>query len=155
MFLMGSQGNKIFNYVKYWTDFNGSFTGNKSQFMVDNSWNPTYDANTDTKLPILVLNDNDAANNPTSYYVEDGSFMRCKNFQISYSIPKTLIKKIGVDNYKIYIQVTNLFTITKYSGIEPDLGTRWHGGGSEWDRGLDFGAYPHPRQFIVGMNLTF
>ena len=155
IFLMGSQGNKIFNYVKYWTDFNGSFTGNKSQFMMDNSWNPTTDDNTDTKLPILVLNDNDAANNPTSYYVEDGSFLRCKNFQISYSIPKSLIKKIRVDNYKIYFQITNLFTITKYSGIEPDLGTRWHGGGSEWDRGLDFGAYPHPRQFIFGMNLSF
>jgi TonB-linked SusC/RagA family outer membrane protein len=155
MFLMGSQGNKIFDYVKYWTDFNGSFTGNKSQYMVENSWNPTTDAERDTKLPILVLNDNDAANNPSSYYVEDGSFMRCKNFQISYSIPKSLIKKIGVDNYRIYLQVTNLFTLTNYSGIEPDLGTRWHGGGSEWDRGLDFGAYPHPRQFIFGMNLSF
>ncbi len=163
MFIMGSQGNKIFNYVKYWTDFNGSFIGQKSNYMVNNSWNPTSNATTDTPLPILVTNDGPGANTPTSYYVEDGSYLRCKNLQLGYTLPKNVLNKVGIDHIKIYIQAINLFTITKYTGLEPDLGTRYQGGGSgggnaagsEWERGIDFGAYPQPKQYMVGVNVSF
>jgi len=148
LFFVGSQGNDIYNYVKYWTDFNGSFIGNRNKTIMTDSWLPGLG---DTRLPIMDINNTQDANNSTSFYVEDGSYFRCKNLQLAYNLPKNLLTKIGVDNMKIYGQVTNLFTITKYTGLDPDLGLSIDGGTSDWDKGLDFGNYPTPRTFMVGL----
>jgi len=55
----------------------------------------------------------------------------------------------------VYGQVTNLFTITKYSGLDPDVGSLYLGGGGDWQRGLDYGAYPQPRAVIFGAMINF
>lgn len=152
IFLYGSQGNDIYNYVKYWTDFSGSFIGNRSKKILTDSWEF---GKGDTPLPILDINNTTDANYSSTYYVEDGSFLRCKNLQLSYNLPKNLLQKVGVDNMKVYGQVTNLFTITKYSGPDPDVGALYLGGGGDWDRGLDFGFYPTPRTVMAGIILNF
>jgi len=148
---VGSQGNDVYNYVKYWTDFAGSFIGNRSKKILTDSWEF---GKGDTPLPILDINSHEC-NYSTSYYVEDGSFLRCKNVQLSYNLPKSLLGKIGVDNMKVYGQVTNLFTITKYTGLDPDVGSLYLGGGGDWQRGLDYGAYPQPRAVIFGAMINF
>lgn len=152
LYFYGSQGNDVYNYVKYWTDFSGSFIGNRSKKIMTDSWEF---GKGDTPLPILDINNTSDANYSTSYYVEDGSFLRCKNLQLAYNLPKNLLQKIGIDNMKVYGQVTNLFTITKYTGLDPDVGSLYLGGGGDWQRGLDYGAYPQPRSIIFGAMINF
>jgi hypothetical protein len=160
MFFYGSKGNKIYNYVKYWTDFNGSFVGNRSTRVISDSW--TMGNTADTKLPLLTQDNVIDAGVSSSYYVEDGSFFRMKNLQIAYKVPASFLSKVHVDNLKFYVQATNLFTKTKYTGIDPDLGNQstasglaGNNTGRDLTRGVDYGNYPTPRQFLLGVVLGF
>ncbi|HBC78109.1 MAG TPA: hypothetical protein DCZ51_05740, partial [Bacteroidales bacterium] len=83
-----------------------------------------------------------------SYYIEDGSFARLKNLQIGYTLPKAVLNKIGVGSLRLYVQGVNLFTITKYSGLDPELG------GDDRAFGSDTGNYPNVKQFLFGINLV-
>jgi TonB-dependent starch-binding outer membrane protein SusC len=148
MFVQGTLGNDIFNYVKYFTDFYG-FSGNRSNRMLYQSWTPT---RTDAILPMLDVTDNYSFQ-PSTYYVEDGSYLRAKVLQIGYKLPASLLSKAKIDNARIYIQGQNLFTITKYQGIDPALGTR-NNATEQWT-GIDYGNYPNARVLMVGLNLSF
>jgi TonB-dependent starch-binding outer membrane protein SusC len=150
MFLTGTQGNKIFNYTRYFTDFFG-FNGNRSERMLYESWTPT---RTNAKLPQLNVSDNESYK-PSSYYVEDGSYLRCKSLQIGYKIPARLLKKINVDNLRFYAQAQNLFTITNYGGLDPALGTRSGGNDPNPYAGVDGGNYPNSKLITVGVSLGF
>lgn len=154
LFFFGLQGNDVFNYAKNTTDFNASIS-NKSHTIMAESWDPVKDANRDTKLGILNINNTSDSDYSTSYYVENGSFLRCKNLQLSYTFPKSLNGKIGVNNLKVYGQVTNLFTITKYSGPNPDIGAVNYGGGGDWEKGVDFTSYPIARTMLLGVEMSF
>lgn len=153
LFGRGSVGNQIFNYVRYWTDFN-TFQGNRSTRVLYDSWTPT---RRDAKLPIL--DENDAFSSvPSSYYVEPGSFFRLQNVQLTYTIPTTVASRVGLNNARVYIQSTNLITITKYSGLDPEVNLRnTNAGQSGQDAqiGMDEGRYPAPRNFIVGLSIGF
>lgn len=152
--LYGSQGNKVYNSVKYWTDFYGSQTGNKSRDLLYNSWDPSKSAaqNAGAKTPIAENANNfsttDAVN---SFYVENGSFLKLRSLQVGYTFGANMLKSVGVDKLHVYVQGTNLFTITKYTGPDPEL--------QSIDRnspGIDIGNYPNnERRFIFGVNLSF
>jgi TonB-dependent starch-binding outer membrane protein SusC len=150
MFLTGTQGNKIFNYTRYFTDFFG-FNGNRSQRMLYDSWTPT---RTNAKLPLLDVTDTYSFV-PSTYYVEDGSYLRCKVLQIGYKIPADILKRVKIDNMRFYVQAQNLFTITKYGGLDPELGTRNQGNSPDPYSGVDGGNYPNSRLISVGLNLGF
>jgi TonB-linked SusC/RagA family outer membrane protein len=150
VFGQGVQGNQLFNYVKYWTDF-PTFGGNRSQLMLDKSWRPGM---TDAVLPIPRSNDV-ISSNPSTYYVEDGSYFRLKNVQLNYTVPATLISKAGLSKAVIYVQATNLATITKYSGLDPEVNLRNFNAGSDRQIGVDEGSYPAFRSFNVGLSLSF
>lgn len=154
LFFFGTQGNDIYNFAKNPTDFNASIC-NKSQAIMTESWDPVRDANRDTKLGILNINNTSDSDYSNSYYVENGSFLRCKNLQLSYTFPQNLINKIRVDNLKVYGQVTNLFTITKYSGPNPDIGALNYGGGGDWEKGVDYASYPIARTMLLGVEVSF
>ncbi len=151
LFAQGSQGNEIFNYVRYWTDFN-TFQGNRSIEILNNSWKKSGDI---AKLP--RLNSGDATSQQIStYFLEDGSYMRIKNMQLTYSIPNTLIKRVGMSNAQIYIQGQNLFTFTKYTGLDPDINLRSSAtDNQDIHMGIDEGAYPVSKNFLFGVKLTF
>lgn len=153
IFLYGVHGNQIWNDVRWWTDFYSSFEGAKSKTALYDSWTPTH---TNAKAPIQEnLGTFSTQGVPNSYFVENGAYLRAKNVLIGYTFPKTLLNKIGVDKFRVYIQAANLFTITKYSGIDPEIGA---GGGQVpgvTDFGIDDGAYPNQRQFLIGLNLAF
>lgn len=151
MFAQGSQGNEIFNYVRYWTDFN-TFQGNRSKDMLYNSWKKSGDV---AKLP--RLNSGDATSQQiSSYFIEDGSYMRIKNIQLTYTIPNKWISKIGLSSSQIYVQGQNLFTFTKYTGLDPDINLRRSGNDNQdIHMGIDEGAYPVAKSYLVGVRLGF
>ncbi len=153
LFAQGVQGNQIFNYVRYWTDF-PTFAGNRSLRMVNESWEP---GKTDAKLPILRSNDN-ISSNPSTYYLEDGSYLRMKNVQLNFSVPRNALSKLGLSNATLYVQGQNLFTLTKYTGLDPEINVRNSSAGTTgFDRqiGVDEGAYPNYRGYIVGLSVSF
>jgi TonB-linked SusC/RagA family outer membrane protein len=151
LFGQGVQGNQIFNYVRYWTDF-PTFGGNRSTRMYNDSWRP---GKTDAKLPILRSNDN-ISSNPSTYYLEPGSYLRLKNIQLSYNLPRPLMSKLGVSNATVYVQGQNLLTVTKYTGLDPEINLRDSGStGNDRHIGVDEAAYPVARTFLVGLNLAF
>jgi TonB-dependent starch-binding outer membrane protein SusC len=145
-FIYGSQGNDIFNWNKWWIDFWPSFQGQKSKALLNDSWTPS---NTSATVPKASNTSNFSTNTVVcSYYIEDGSFARLKNLQIGYTFPKTLMDKIGVGSLRIYLQGVNLFTITNYSGLDPELG------GDDRAFGSDTGNYPNVKQYLFGINLV-
>jgi hypothetical protein len=150
IFLYGSQGGKIWNNVLYWTDFYPSFAGAKSKTALYNSWTPT---NQNAKAPIQENTGTFSTNNtPNSYYVENGSYLRAKNVSIGYTLPKEALGRYGMESLRIYVQAANLFTITKYSGLDPEINGN---NNSVVELGVDEGAYPSQKQFLVGLNVKF
>jgi len=147
MFFYGSQGNEIMNYVKWWIDFFPSFQGNKSKDLLYNSWTSS---KTNAKVPIAENVSNFSNNNAVnSYYLEDGSFFRMKNLTIGYNLPASILSKVKIDKARIYVQGTNLFTATKYSGLDPEIF------GADDSFGIDEGLLRSTRQFLVGVNINF
>jgi TonB-linked SusC/RagA family outer membrane protein len=154
-FFYSTIGNEIFNNTKYFTDF-WLFEGNKSSRMRDLSWKPNAD-NSKAILPILDYGDGYSGNVPSTYYVEDGSFLKLKNLVIGYTFPKALLKKATISNLRVYFQTENLFTISSYTGLDPEFTNAEVAAGNESDRrrGLDMGGWPTLRSFILGVNFAF
>lgn len=147
-FFYGSQGGDIVNYTRWFTDFYSTFQGSAlSERALYNSWTPD---NPGATTPILE----DASNFSTSgvansYYMEDGSYFRARNVQLGYNLPDGVLERYGIEKLKVYVQATNLFTITDYSGLDPAVS------GVDTNFGVDYGNYPFVKQFLVGVNLAF
>jgi TonB-linked SusC/RagA family outer membrane protein len=144
----GSYGNEVINYTRYWTDMWATFQGAKSYNLLYNSWTPS---NLNPKAPIL---ENKATfsttNNPNSWYKENGSFFKMRSLIIGYTIPSSSLKSVGIDRLRIYVQGSNLFTITNYTGLDPEIG------GNSSAFGIDYGSYPgNQKSYSVGLNVTF
>lgn len=157
-FLYWKNGGEIVNYVRYWTDFN-TFQGNRDRRVLYDSWTPQ---NTNAKLPVLDGSDGASGQVPVSYYVEPGGYLRLRNFSIGYSLPADVLRRASIDRLRVYVQAQNLFTITKYSGLDPEITTQQVGRGDYRARrsdanslGVDYGNFPTPRIITVGLNLTF
>ena len=87
----------------------------------------------------------------SDYFVEDGSYLRVRNVQIGYVLPKNLSKKLGSDYVRIYFSANNLFTLTNYMGYDPDIGSA----GGALSSGIDYGFYPQARTIMGGINIKF
>jgi len=145
-FIYGSQGNDIWNQVKWWTDFYADFAGAKSKAALYDSWTPN---NHDASLPIQSTGGGFSVSTvPNSYFVEDGSYLRVKNVILGFTLPNNVLSKVGISRLRLYAQVSNLFTITGYSGLDPEIG------GTSTDFGIDEGSYASSRQFLFGINLS-
>ena len=151
MFGQGVYGNEIFNYLKYWTDFN-TFQGNRSHDMLYNSWKKQGDV---ALLPRLNSQDG-TSQQISSYFVEDGSYMRIKNLQLTYTFPVAILSKIKLSSAQIYVQGQNLVTITKYKGLDPDINLRTSGNDNQdIHMGIDEGAFPVAKSYNVGVRVGF
>lgn len=150
IFAQGVQGNQLFNYVRYWTDF-PTFAGNRSRRMLEDSWRP---GKTDAKLPQPRSNDV-ISSNPSTYYLENGSYLRFKNIMLSYNLPESLLKRVGISSLKVYVQGQNLLTFTGYTGLDPEINLRNYDPNNDRHMGVDEGAYPMSKVYLVGANLTF
>jgi len=146
MFFTGSEGNDIYNYEKIYTDFPTFFNGNRSTRVLD-SWTPD---NTDAALPALSQNITNSETNPNSFFVEDGSYFRLKNLQLGYTFASKVTDKIGMESIRIYAQGTNIFTITGYDGVDPEI--------ISYDNltlGVDNQIYPISKIYTLGLNIKF
>lgn len=150
LFGQGVEGNKIFNYTKYWTDF-PTFGGNRSTRMLYQSWRP---GSTDAILPQLRSSDQ-VSILPSTYYLESGSYFRMKNIQLTYQLPQALLSRLKLGSTSVYIQGQNLFTVTKYSGMDPEVNLRAYSAGNDRQIGVDGGSYPVAKTILVGLNLSF
>ncbi|GAB3896124.1 SusC/RagA family TonB-linked outer membrane protein [Spirosoma agri] len=150
VFGQGVQGNQIFNYVKYWTDF-PTFGGNRSTRMLYQSWRP---GSTDAVLPQLRSSDQ-VSIQPSTYYLESGSYFRMKNIQLTYQLPQALLSRLKLGATSVYVQGQNLFTVTKYSGMDPEINLRSYSAGNDRQIGVDGGSYPVAKTVLVGLNLSF
>ncbi|MEO8110892.1 MAG: TonB-dependent receptor [Ginsengibacter sp.] len=152
-FFYGVSGKDAFNFTKWWTDFTpGTFPGGRSKAALYDSWLPD-GSRPDAKTPVAELtsgtgfSDNAVVN---SYYVEKASYFRLRNLQIGYTIPVAVSSKAKISKLRIYIQGTNLFTITKYTGINPDIQST-----DDRSASIDIGSYPIVKQYLVGANVVF
>lgn len=145
LFFYGSYGNEVVNYVTRWIDY-GMFNGGLSKKALYESWGSPYlKNNADATLP--MLDQNDISQYPSTAFLEDGSYLRLKNLRLGYTVPRSVLQRAQIKSLKVYAQVSNLFTLTKYSGLDPEINL----GGTSM--GLDQGAWPTPRQVMFGVNL--
>lgn len=147
MFFAGDFGFDIHNHMKrqlYSMSF-GVLNTNRSEDIL-NAWTPT---NTNTDIPALSLTDDNNESRFSTYYVEDGSYMKMKYLKLSYTLPQNIVKKFAASNLDVYFQIENVFTMTKYKGLDPEILP------GEYGAHIDNGAYPRPRTFTLGLNLQF
>ncbi|WP_332002834.1 TonB-dependent receptor [Chitinophaga sp.] len=160
IFFAANVGNKVYNQLR----INGEYPGTSFGYMralmdyakltlIDPNGSATdinniKVTNPDTRI-VGIRNDNTNDNNRNSdKFVEDGSFLRCKNISLGYTLPESLISRASIKYLRIYVNVSNAFIITNYKGMDPEIGS--------WDpltAGVDGGYYPQPRVFTVGASI--
>ena len=146
MFFYGSYGNEMINYVTRWIDY-GMFNGNLSKKALYESWGSPHLNGNNANATLPMLDQNSNSQEPSTAFVQDASFLRMKNLQLGYTLPKALVNKAQIKNLYVYLQMSNLFTITKYEGLDPEVNQ------SGTYMGMDTGAWPTPRQIMFGIQL--
>jgi hypothetical protein len=136
----GAGGNMIFQGLRR---LDVTFANWQTDIL--NRWTPS---NPSSTIPRVVEKDDNKNNtNFTRRYLEKGDYFRLKTLQIGYNIPKNIIQKVGAQKVRVYVMSENLFTITKYTGFDPEIG------GTVF--GIDKGIYPQARSFMIGLNVGF
>ncbi len=148
VFLQGSVGNDIMNLTRRNGTSNSMLYQNQ---LVDalNFWTPT---NTNTDIPRPINGTSNYNLEISDRYIEDGSYVRIQNVTLGYTLPENLISKLRFKRVKIYGSAQNLFTFTKYSGYDPEIGSFNQ---NVLLSGVDNGRYPSPRTYSLGVNLEF
>ncbi len=145
VFFTFSYGNDILNMNRYYMEEGRQTSTNQFASYADR-W--TVD-NPDGKLPRVRSANNTAWG--SDRYVEDGSYLRLKNLNIGYTFPVKISQKIYANNLRLYFSAQNLLTFTKYSGQDPTVSTM----SNARTPGYDYSAYPIPRTFVLGVQLSF
>ncbi|WP_319479756.1 TonB-dependent receptor [uncultured Draconibacterium sp.] len=142
VFLQGAVGNDIFNASK--GDVMGMYDLKNQSTEVLHRWR-TPGQITDVPKAGFVMQ-------PSSYFVEDGSYLRVKDITFSYNFSGGILNKLGVSRLQPYVTATNLLTLTDYSGMDPEV-NQWGNSGAV--QGIDWGTYPHSKTFVFGLNVEF
>jgi TonB-linked SusC/RagA family outer membrane protein len=163
-FFNGTYGNKIYNnqleLLNNMSDYN-----NTTVAEYKHHWTPTNHQN-NPRFPRPVIGDPNANNRVSTRYVENGTYLRLKNLNFGYTIPINDISRGKIKKLRVFMTVDNVFTVTGYRGLDPDIGTA--GGVSAnsasstniynnglFNRGVDASAWPHPRAYRFGINIKF
>ena len=147
-FFSGEFGFDIYNTTRRQLEFMHYGGGSSTNHGVDilDAWSPT---NTGATIPALTMVDNNNETRMSSYFVEDGSYLKLKYLKLGYQLPKDLAQKIYASGISVFGQVENIFTITSYKGLDPEVILGGYGAR------VDSGLYPRARTFTLGLNLTF
>ncbi|WP_177218241.1 SusC/RagA family TonB-linked outer membrane protein [Robiginitalea myxolifaciens] len=148
-FFAGVAGIDIYNYERIFTDFPTFPDANRNARVLD-----AFDAqsNPNGSQPALSFTLLNGETNPSSFFVEDGSFVRLKNLVIGYTLPASVTDSWGISSLRIYANATNLFTITGYDGVDPEI-LPSSGANSAFTQGVEFNTFPVPQIFVFGVNL--
>ena len=140
--LQGCVGNDVYNVSRMETE--GMYDGKNQTTKVLSRWRIPGQQTDIPKVGFVQHN--------STYYLEDGSYLRVKDVSLSYDVPRSIISRFGLTKLMPYVSATNLFTITKYSGLDPELNQH---GNSGTVQGLDWGTYPLNRSFVMGVKVEF
>jgi TonB-linked SusC/RagA family outer membrane protein len=156
--LNGSQGGDIFNWTR--TELEGlnniwsnqlASAANAARVNTDDSNNP-YLINTGAAVPRVTSNDVNDNRRASDRYIEDGSYLRIQNISLGYTLPTRWVSRLAIQQAKVYVNLQNLYTITGYSGFDPEIGAFNQ---SSLLQNVDMGHYPVPRVYTVGLNIRF
>jgi TonB-linked SusC/RagA family outer membrane protein len=166
-----SYGNQVYNANKLATLYNlnksGGLYGNKLAFVKDSYTNYQIQNGSLVKLvtPDQLNTANVNASVPSTFLqqgyvsdigIEDGSYLRLNTVTLGYTLPKQVLSMVKLSNMRIYGSIYNAFTLTGYSGLDPDVNSSQNLNSSRYPTpGLDWGTYPRARQFVIGLNVTF
>jgi hypothetical protein len=144
MFFQGVAGNKIYNALR--ERLEGKGTESALSPIMRSVWSYDEDGIRVTDYAKAGIPN---AKNSINYFnsdrfIESGSYLRLKNVQVGYTFPKRIISKIRLKNLRVYVQMSNVFTITSYKGYDPEVAG-----------GVDYGNYPQARTFLMGANFSF
>lgn len=155
MFFQGVYGNELINGMNVWMKFPDEGNGNLNS-QVLNSWTPE---NQNTSVPRLVQGNNIMQSLFNDYLVEDASYLRLKNIQVGYTLPNKIVDKIGLSNLRFYISGENIWTKTKYTGYDPEVGAIQYDNTLQRNNpltaGIDQATYPIAKRFLFGLNVSF
>jgi len=152
IFGQGVYGNKIYSQVNQ--DIEGFYRGfTVTQRYFDERWTGEGTSNTQPRASWTSKSNNAM---PSSRFLEDGAYLRLKNLQLGYTVQEKTLKAIGLSQVRVYLSGTNLVTLTKYSGLDPEM-TVSDNSRNEGDRaaGIDWGTYPSAMTFMFGLDITF
>lgn len=140
IFLQGVYGNKVYNANRIYLE---SMSAAQNQFAtVLNRWDGV---GTSNSMPRAVLGDPNKNARSSTRFIEDGSYLRVKDLTLGYTLPSQVAKKIAMSKLRIYVSAKNLFTLTNYSGFDPEIGID----------GFDLGHYPVTRTYNIGFDIAF
>lgn len=142
IFIQGSYGNDIFNASRMETE--GMYDAKNQSVRVLDRWRVPGQQTDVPKAHFSMKN--------SSYFVEDGSYLRVKTVSLSYNFTGGILKKWGITRLQPYFSANNLLTWTKYSGMDPEV-NQWGNSGSV--QGIDWGTYPHSKSYVLGVNVEF
>lgn len=142
IFLQGSYGNDVYNASRMETE--GMYDAKNQTTAVLDRW----------KIPGQITDMPKAGFNMrnSTFFVEDGSYLRVKSVTLSYNFKNQFLTRIGVSRLQPYFTANNLLTWTNYSGMDPEV-NQWGGSGAV--QGIDWGTYPHSKSFVFGINVDF
>ena len=142
IFIQGSYGNDIYNASRIETE--GMYDGKNQTTRVLDRWQIPGQITDVPKSGFNIKN--------STYFVEDGSYLRLKNISLGYNITSESLKRIGIRKLQPYVSASNLLTWTNYTGMDPEV-NQWGNNGAV--QGIDWGTYPHSRSFVIGLNVGF
>lgn len=182
IFINGSVGNKVYNYIRMKLDAMKSVWQNQFSTVLGRSHITAINPNKDysngykghnanmvynwyddidnvqvtnpTSIPAAHLNDPNENTRVSDRYIENGSYLRVKNITLGYTFPKQWVKHIGLENLRLSCNIQNLWTITGYKGYDPEIGASTSDMNG-YVYGLDNGRYPSPTVYSFGLNVTF
>ena len=179
VFINGSYGNKVLNYNLLGQGWNGLVHMNsvyynqhisisdrarleiidpEKEYKPGESWQWDVTnvrvSNSNTKTPRPTITDPNDNDRLSDRYVEDGSYIRLKNITLGYTLPKSVLEKMHFENIRVYMNIQNLYTLTKYQGFDPEVGASTQDS-TGLTFGVDNGRYPSPMTCSFGVNITF
>lgn len=179
VYISGSYGNKLMNYVgRTLTEMTSGWSNqlstavdraklapidpnktypfvNSSGTTINNWWDDIDNvrvSNPGGEVPRAVAGDPNENTRVSDRYIEDGSYLRVKNLSLGYNIPAAAVRRLGVDNIKVYVNLQNMWTLTRYTGLDPEVGASQT---NDNVFGLDNGRYPAARVYTFGLNFAF
>lgn len=140
--IQGSYGNDVYNVSRM--EMEGMYNAQNQAKSVLNRWRVPGQITKTPKAGFTQKN--------SSYYVEDGSYLKVRDITLAYDFSFSFLKKIGINKLQPYVTGSNLLTLTKYSGMDPEVNQYENSGVVQ---GIDWGTYPHTKSFIFGVNIEF
>ncbi len=142
--LGGSWGGKLYNANRYF--YEGMGSGSNFLATTLDAWTPE---NTNTNMPRAILQDVNGNARESDRFLESGDFIRMRQLQLGYALPENILKNIHINRLRFYVSAENLFTLTSYSGIDPEFSR------DVLNAGVDTHIYPFTRSYVFGFQLTF